>query len=323
MTTLVMAGILLFGIIAYQELPVSDYPPVDFPTISVSASLSGASPETMAATVATPLEKQFSTIAGIDNITSTSALGSTSLTVQFSLDRNIDAAAQDVNAAISAALVNLPINIVPPSYRKQNPASQPILFYALTSPDLPLQTVDEYGETTIAQQVSMVNGVAQVNVYGSQKYAVRIQVDPQALASRNLGIDQVARAVTADNVSIPTGIMYGPNQTKTVYATGQLYNADQFKHLIVAYRNGAPVRLGDVGNVLDDVQNNKTASWYYTGGKGQRSIFLAITRQPGTNTIDVVNAVKKTMANIRKGAPALRHRPHRGRPQHQHLGRRA
>ncbi len=304
MTTLIMTGILLFGVIAYRQLPVSDLPTVDFPTISVNASLPGASPETMAATVATPLEKQFSTIAGIDNITSTSALGSTSVTIQFSLDRKIDAAAQDVNAAISAALPNLPTNIIPPSYRKQNPAAAPILFYALTSAVLPLPTVDEYGETTIAQQISMVNGVAQVSVFGSQKYAVRVQLDPGQLATRGLSVNTVAKAISNENVYIPTGILYGPNQTTTVYATGQLYSADEFRHLIVTYRNGAAVRLGDVANVIDDVQNNKAAAWYWNGHDMSRTVFLAVTRQPGTNTVQVVDAVKAKMTEIEKELPS-------------------
>ena len=304
MTTLIMTGILLFGVIAYRQLPVSDLPTVDFPTISVNASLPGASPETMAATVATPLEKQFSTIAGIDNITSTSALGSTSVTIQFSLDRKIDAAAQDVNAAISAALPNLPSTIIPPSYRKQNPAAAPILFYALTSAILPLPTVDEYGETTIAQQVSMVQGVAQVSVFGAQKYAVRVQLDPGQLAARNLSVNTVAKAISNENVYIPTGILYGPNQTTTVYATGQLYSAEEFRHLMVTYKNGAPVRLGDVANVIDDVQNNKSAAWYWNGHDMSRTIFLAVTRQPGTNTVEVVNAVKAKMTEIEKELPS-------------------
>ncbi len=303
MTTLIMLGVLLFGIIAYTKLAVSDLPTVDFPTISVNASLAGASPETMAATVATPLEKQFSAIAGIDNITSTSALGSTSVTLQFSLDRNIDAAAQDVNAAISQALVELPSNIIPPSYRKQNPAAAPVLFFALTSPVLPLSTLDEYGETTIAQRLSMVNGVAQVAVYGSQKYAVRIQVDPRQLASRGIGVDQVARAVGNENVSIPTGVLYGPQRTLTIMATGQLSNATEFREMIVGYKDGAPIHLGDLGNVLDDVQNNKAASWYWDGHSMDRSIVLAVTRQPGTNTIAVINAVKAQLAEIEKDLP--------------------
>src|SRR3984885_3963907 len=243
MTTLVMLGIFLFGLIAYRQLPVSDYPTVDYPTISVNASLSGASPETMAATVAQPLEKAFSAIAGIDNITSTSSLGQSSITIQFGLDRDIDAAAQDVSAAMSAAQTTLPTSLIPPSYRKQNPAAAPILFYALTSHDLPVSTLDEYGETTIAQQLSMVDGVAQVSVYGSQKYAIRIQVDPAKLAAQGVSADQVSNAVNTQNVAIPTGVIYGDHGTLTVAATGQLPNANAFKQLVVGYKNGAPIHL--------------------------------------------------------------------------------
>jgi HAE1 family hydrophobic/amphiphilic exporter-1 len=305
MTTLVMLGIFLFGLIAYRQLPVSDYPTVDYPTISVNASLSGASPETMAATVAQPLEKAFSAIAGIDNITSTSSLGSSSITIQFALDRDIDAAAQDVSAAMSAAQTTLPTNLIPPSYRKQNPAASPILFYALTSHDLPLSTLDEYGETTIAQQLSMVDGVAQVAVYGSQKYAVRIQVDPAKLGAEGVSADQVSNAVNTQNVAIPTGTIYGPHQTVTLQATGQLPNANAFKQLVVGYKNGAPIHLGDLGNVLDDVQNNKAAASFWAGGKTNldRSIVLAITRQPNTNTVLVANAVKAQMKEIERELP--------------------
>jgi HAE1 family hydrophobic/amphiphilic exporter-1 len=299
MTTLLMVAILVFGVVAYQRLPVSDLPTVDYPTISVSASLPGASPETMAATVATPLEKSFSAIAGIDEITSTSTLGSTQVTLQFSLDRDVDAAAQDVNAAISQTLPNLPPNIIPPSYRKQNPAAAPVLILALTSSELPLSTLDEYGETTIAQRLSMVDGVAQVAVFGAQKYAVRVQLDPGQLASRGLGMPQVAQAIRANNVVLPTGVLYGTSRTFAVQATGQLRNAQQFRRLIVAYQNGAPVHLGELGNVLDDVQNDKAASWY----DGQRAIVLAVQRQPGTNTVAVATAVKTALAGIAHELP--------------------
>ncbi len=300
MTTLLMIGILVFGIVAYTRLPVSDLPTVDYPTISVSASLSGASPETMASTVATPLEKAFSAIQGIDNITSTSSLGSSQVTLQFSLDRDVDAAAQDVNAAISQALPNLPSNIIPPSYRKQNPAASPILFLALTSKVLPLPTLDEYGETTIAQRLSMVDGVAQVSVFGSQKYAVRVEIDPAQLAARGLGMPQVAQAIRQNNVTLPTGVLYGPARTYTVLATGQLNNATQFRNLIVAYKNGAPVHLGELGNVLDDVQNDKASSWY----NDERAIVLAVQRQPGTNTVAVATAVKAVLAEIQHEIPS-------------------
>src|SRR5437588_5405612 len=270
MTSLVMLAILLFGVMAYRQLPVSDLPNVDFPTIQVSASLPGASPETMASAVATPLEKQFSTIAGIDNMTSVSNLGSTSITIQFTLDRNIDAAAQDVQAAIGKTLRDLPPGIIPPSYQKVNPADQAILLFALTSKLLPLSELDEYGETVLAQRISMVAGVAQVFVYGSQKYAVLVQLDPTALAYRKIGIDEVASAITNQNVNLPTGVLWGPTKAYTVQASGQLNNAAGFRQLVIAFRNGAPVKLGDVGLVTDDVQNNKAASWVH----GTRSIVL-------------------------------------------------
>jgi HAE1 family hydrophobic/amphiphilic exporter-1 len=300
MTTLVMVAIFVFGVIAYQKLPVSDLPTVDYPTISVYASLPGASPETMAATVATPLEKSFSAIAGIDNITSNSTLGSTSVTIQFSLDRDVDAAAQDVNAAISQTLAQLPPSMLPPSYRKQNPAAAPILFLALTSKDMKLSDLDEYAETTIAQRLSMVEGVAQVSVYGSQKYAVRIVLDPTALTARHLSVSQVAQAVRTNNVTLPTGVLYGTNRTLTVQATGQLYDAAQFRKMVVAEYNGAPVHLGDLGQVYDDVQNDKTASWY----NGDRAIVLAVTRQPGTNTVAVADAAKAALAQIIPSLPS-------------------
>src|SRR5881409_4483478 len=258
MTTLVMLAIVLFGIMAYRQLAVSDLPNVDFPTIQVNASLPGASPETMASAVATPLEKQFSTIAGIDAMTSSSAQGSTSITLQFTLERNIDAAAQDVQAAISKTLRQLPTGIVPPSYQKVNPADRPIIYYAMSSATLSLPDLDEYAETFIAQRLSTVDGVAQVNVYGAAKYAVRIQLDPKALATRSIGIDEVSNGVAAGNVNLPTGILWGPHRAYTVQANGQLQSAAEFGPLIVAYRNGAPVRLQDLGLVLDDVQDNKS-----------------------------------------------------------------
>jgi len=299
MTTLLMAGILFFGIMSYRRLPVSDLPNVDFPTITVNANLPGASPETMASAVATPLEKQFSTIAGIDNMTSNSQLGSTSITIQFTLDRNIDAAAQDVQAAISQTLRQLPTGMLPPSYRKANPADAPILFFTLTSATLPLSTLDEYGETMMAQRISMVPGVAQVSVYGAQKYAVRVQLDPSALANRGIGIDEVASAIASQNVNQPTGTLWGPNRAYTVQANGQLSNAAQFRQAVVAYRNGAPVRLGDLGQVVDGVQNNRTASWY----DNERSIVLAVQRQPGTNTVAVADAVKGLLTSMQFQLP--------------------
>ena len=299
MTALVMIGILFFGTVAYRRLPVSDLPSVDFPTISVNAGLPGASPETMAAAVATPLEKQFSTIAGIDNMTSSSSLGSASITIQFSLDRDIDAAAADVQAAISQTLRSLPQGILPPSYRKVNPADQAILYLALTSKTLPLSQLDEYGETFMAQRISMVPGIAQVQVYGGQKYAVRVQLDPTSLANRSIGIDEVASAISAQNVSQPTGILWGTTRASTILANGQLQNAAQFRQLVVAYRNGAPVHLDELGDVLDDVENNRAASWY----NGARSVVLAIQRQPGTNTVAVAQAVNNLVASLRDQIP--------------------
>jgi HAE1 family hydrophobic/amphiphilic exporter-1 len=303
MTTLVMIGILVFGIVAYQQLPVSDLPNVDFPTITVTATLPGTSPQTMAATVATPLEKSFSTIAGIDNMTSTSSLGQTQVVVQFALDRDIDAAAQDVQASIAQTLRQLPQGIVPPSYQKTNPADAPIMTLALTSNEVPLSTLDEYGETTIAQRLSMVGGVAQVLVYGAQKYAVRLQMDPSQLATRGIALEDVAAAVTSQNVNLPTGVLWGPKTALTVQATGQLDSASAFRDIIVAYRNGAPVHLSDVGHITDDVQNNKTASWY----NGSRSIVLAIQRQPGTNTVDVSNHVKAALIKLQSEIPSTVH----------------
>jgi len=300
MTTLVMLGILMFGVMAYRLLPVSNLPNVDFPTIQVNASLPGASPETMASAVATPLEKQFSTIAGVDQMTSSSSLGSTNITLQFTLDRNIDAAAQDVQAAISKTLRQLPTGIVPPSYQKVNPADQPIIYYAMSSSTLSLPGLDEYAETFIAQRLSTVSGVAQVNVYGAAKYAVRIQLDPKALATRAIGIDEVADGVAAGNVNLPTGILWGPHRAYTVQANGQLQSAAEFGPLIVTYRNGAPVRLQDLGRVLDDVQDNKSAAWY----NGSRAIILAIQRQPGANTVEVAGRVRTVMASLKQLLPA-------------------
>ena len=299
-TILVMAGILFFGLTAYRRLPVSDLPTVDFPTITVNASLPGASPETMASAVATPLEKQFSTIAGIDNMTSTSTLGSCQITIQFTLDRNIDAAAQDVQAMIAKTLRSLPPGIIPPSYQKSNPADQAIIYYGFTSSLMPISQLDAYAETFMAQRISMVPGVAQVNVYGSSKYAVRVQLDPSALAQRQIGIDEVAKAIDDQNVNLPTGVLNGPNKAYTVQANGQLQDAASFRRLVVSYRNGAPVRLGDLGLVLDDVQNNRTAAWY----TGTRGMILAVQRQPGTNTVAVADAVRALMEQLKTQVPA-------------------
>ncbi|HMA42436.1 MAG TPA: efflux RND transporter permease subunit, partial [Gemmatimonadales bacterium] len=299
-TTLVMLAILLFGVMGYRLLPVSDLPNVDFPTISVSAGLPGANPETMAAAVATPLERQFSTIAGIDAMTSSSTQGGTSITLQFNLSRDIDAAAQDVQAAISQVQRQLPRDMLPPSFRKVNPADSPILFLAVSSPTLSLSALDEYAETFLAQRISTVDGVAQVQVFGSQKYAVRVQVDPQALVARGIGIDEVAAAVDAGNPNVPTGTLWGPHRAYTVLADGQIQSAPEFRQLVVSYKDGAPVRLQDVSRVLDDVQDNRTASWF----DGSRAIVLAVQRQPGTNTVAVASAVKQTVDALGPQLPA-------------------
>jgi len=306
MTTLVMIAFLVFGITAYESLPVSDLPNVDFPTISVGASLPGASPETMASAVATPLEKQFSTIAGVDQMTSTNQLGSTQITLQFALDRNLDAAAQDVQSMIAKANRDLPRDMpAPPSYQKVNPADSPILYMAVSSPTMRLSDVDEYAETTIAQTISQVSGVAQVSVFGAQKYAVRAQLDPRKMASAKVGIDEVTDAVQNANVNMPTGTLWGSKQAFTVQANGQLMTADQYRPLIVAYRNGKPIRLEQIANVFDSVENDKNAAWFAgEDHKLNRAMVLAVQRQPGTNTVEVVDNIRKLLPKFRQQMPA-------------------
>jgi hydrophobic/amphiphilic exporter-1 (mainly G- bacteria), HAE1 family len=301
LTTLLMAAIVIFGLMAYQRLPVNDLPNVDFPTIQVTAQLPGASPETMASAVATPLERQFTTIAGIDAMTSTSARGVAQITIQFTLSRDIDAAAQDVQAAITKAAPLLPPGMpTPPTYQKVNPADQPVLYMALSSPTLPFYTVDEYAQTNLAQRISTISGVAQVTVFGSQKYAVRVQVDPRALAARGIGIDEVEQAIARANVNKPTGTLYGAHQAVNVQSTGQLLDAAAYRPLIVAYRNGSPVRLEELGRVIDGVQTDKVASWF----NDDRAVVLAVQRQPGTNTIEVVDAIRKLLPVFRSQLPA-------------------
>ena len=304
MTTLVMLGILMFGVMGYRLLPVSDLPNVDFPTILVSASLPGATPETMASAVAMPLEKQFSTIAGVDSMTSSSSTGFTQITLQFNLSRSLDAAAQDVQSMIAKAARDLPQNLPsPPSYQKVNPADAPILYLSLSSPTLRLSDVDEYAETLIAQRISMVSGVAQVSVYGAQKYAVHAKLDPKALASRQIGIDEVTTAIQNGNVNLPTGTLYGTHQAFVLQASGQLKKAIDYEPLIVAYRNGAPVRLKDLGSVVEGVENDKTASWFFDNKGLRRAIILAIQRQPGTNTVEVVDSIKALLPSFRTVMP--------------------
>src|SRR5437763_894076 len=300
-TTLIMAGIVLFGFIGYRALPVSDLPNVDYPPLQVTAELPGASPETMASSVATPLERQFSTIAGLNTVSSTSTLGNTQVTLQFDLSRNIDAAAQDVQTAIAQSSRQLPTGMPnQPTLKKVNPADQPIVYLMVSSPTLPLSKVNEYADTTLAQRLSTISGVAQVLVTGEQKYAVRVQVDPSALAGRGIGIDDVATALQRGNTNLPVGTLYGIHQNLTVQANGQLTNAEQYRSLIVAYRNGAPVALRDLGNVIDSVENNRLASRY----NGQQVVTLTIQRQPGTNTVAVVDAIRNLLPAFRQQLPA-------------------
>src|SRR5438093_944919 len=304
MTTLIMLGILLFGVMGYRLLPVSDLPNVDFPTILVSANLPGANPDTMASAVAMPLEKQFSTIAGLDSMSSSSSQGSTQITLQFNLSRSLDAAAKDVQSMIAKAARDLPQNLPsPPSYQKVNPADQPILYLALSSPTMRLSDVDEYAETLMAQGISMVSGVPQVSVFGAQKYAVHVKLDPKALASRQVGIDEVSNAIQAGSVNLPTGILYGTHQAFTVQANGQLTKAADYAPLNVTYRNGAPGRLGELGSVEDGVEVDKTANWFYDCKGLRRSVVLAIQRQPGTNTVEVVDSIKQLMPSFRAVIP--------------------
>ncbi|MBS1859957.1 MAG: efflux RND transporter permease subunit, partial [Acidobacteria bacterium] len=303
-TSLMMAAIALFGAVAYRALPVSDLPNVDLPTLLVTASLPGASPETMAAAVATPLENQFSTIAGLSSMTSSNSLGNTQITLEFDLSRKLDGAAVDVQAAITQASRLLPQGMpTPPTFTKVNPADQPVLYIALTSPTLPLYTLDEYAETRLAQRVSMISGVAQVQVLGAQKYAVHVQMDPHAMASRQVGINEIETALKNWNVNLPTGAIIGPQRAFTLQASGQLTTASQYRPLVVAYRSGSPVRLEELGSIIDSVEDDKTASWFYTPSGGGRSIILAIQRQPGTNTIEVTDGIKNLLPVFRAEVP--------------------
>lgn len=300
MTTLIMLAILIFGTMAYRNLPVNDLPTVDFPTVSVSANLPGASPETMASAVAVPLEKEFSTIPGLDSMTSSNSQGSTNITLQFTLDRDIDSAAQDVQAAISKSLRSLPSDMPnPPSYQKVNPADSPILYMALSSPLLPLSKVDEYAQTFLAQRIASVQGVAQVSVFGSQKYAVRIQLDPRKLATLGIGVEDVTLAIRRGNVNMPTGTLQGSHQAFTVESEGQLNDAKEYRPLIVAWRGGRPVRLEDVAQVIDSVENTRSSSWY----KDTRAVVLAVQRQPGTNTVQVVDRIREILPTVRAQIP--------------------
>jgi HAE1 family hydrophobic/amphiphilic exporter-1 len=303
-TILLMAGIGLLGTLAYFSLPVSDLPNVDFPTLSVSASVPGADPATMASSVATPLERQFTTIAGVDSMTSTNNMGSTNITMQFDLSRAIDGAAVDVQTAISAAMPLLPPGMpTPPSFRKQNPADGPIMMLALTSDSMPKWRLDEYVQTVIGQRISSINGVAAVNVMGSQKFAVRVQVDPEKLAARGIGINEVADAIRNWNVNLPTGTLWGPNRAYSVQANGQLPTAEDYKNVIVTYRNNSPVRLSELGIVREGSEDERTRAWNYIDGKFSQGINLMVMRQPGSNVIETNDAIREVLPSIQKQLP--------------------
>jgi hydrophobic/amphiphilic exporter-1 (mainly G- bacteria), HAE1 family len=300
MTTLLTSAILLVGMVGYAFLPVAALPQVDFPTISVSTSLPGASPSTMAASIATPLEREFSSISGVDSITSVSGLGIGRITVQFNLNRNIDAAAQDIQAAIANASRKLPAEMTtPPSYRKVNPGSAAVLQLTLTSESLPLSTLNEYAEINIGQRLSTLDGVAQITIFGPQKYAVRVQVDPDLLAIRGIGLDEVQKALAAASSTTPVGALSGPQKAATLQADTQPTKASGYLPLIIAYRNGAPVRLGDVARVIDGVQSDKSGNWY----NGKRAITVAVSRQPDANTVEVVKQVKALIPTFRAELP--------------------
>ena len=300
MTTLCMAALVIFGGYGYASLAVSDLPNIDFPTIQVSASLPGADPDTMASSVASPLENRFSTIQGIDQMTSTSEQGRTSVQIQFNLDRDLDGAAQDVQAAISAATRDLPKSMPqPPTFRKVNPADLPVLFMAIRSKTMKPSEVNEYAETLLARQLSTINGVAQVSVFGNAKYAVRIQADPAALATRNIGIDKLSSAIASANVNMATGALNGPTRSSIIRTGGQLNTAREFEEQIIAYENGSPVRLKDVARVLDGQENPYAKSWY----KGDPAILLAVFRQPGSNTVGVIDAIRKVLPQFQANLP--------------------
>ena len=303
-TSLLMAAIALFGVVAYRTLPVSDLPSVDFPTLNVQANLPGADPATMASSVATVLERQFTTIAGLDSMTSSSGTGQTQITLQFSLDRDIDSAAVDVQTAIAEVTPLLPPGMpAPPSFKKNNPADQPIMQLTITSPTMEMSKLDDIAENVVMPRVSMVNGVSQVQVQGQQKYAVRVQVDPDKLVSKRIGLNEVDSAIANWNPNLPTGTLFGPKQTYTVTTNAELKSAAEFANVVVSYRNGAPVRLGEVADVLDSVQDTRQAAWMYNAAGQQRSIQLQVMRQPGANTIAVTDAIREALPKLAAQIP--------------------
>src|SRR6185369_4998533 len=314
-TSLLMAAIALFGVVAYRALPISDLPQVDYPTINVQAALPGGDPVTMASSVASPLERQFTTIAGVDSMVSQSGTGSSQITMQFDLDRDIYSATVDVQTAIAAAMPLLPATMTsPPSFRRQNPAADPILMLNLTSPTVAMSTLDEYAETMIAPRIAMVSGVSQVQVQGASKYAVRVQIDPDKLHAQKIGLNEVDQALQNWNVNLPTGQLFGPDSTYNIKAAGQLMNAAAFRPIVVTYRRGAPVRLDQVANVIDSIENVMNGSWFYTKPGGptapplkQTAITLQVMRQPGTNTIEVTDAVRALLPSFESQLPPSVH----------------
>src|SRR5450755_1074720 len=300
LTTLMTASLIVFGIFAYRLLPVAALPAVDFPTIQITATFPGASPDTMAASVASPIERQLSTIAGISSMSSSSALGTTQIVVQFDLGRNIDGAALDVQTALATAARLLPIEMTtPPSFRKVNPGDFPVLYVSMRSDTIPLSTIDDYAETVVAPQISQLPGVAQVQVYGAQKFAVRVQVDPVAAASRNISLDDVRSVVAKANSSTPVGTLTGPKQSVTLTATSAIEHAADYRDVVVAYRNGAPIKLNEIARVIDSVENDKVATWF----NDARAIVLAIQRQPDANTVEVVDLVREKLPTMRAQIP--------------------
>src|SRR6202165_3345412 len=300
MTTLMTASIIAFGVFGFRLLPVSALPKVDFPTIAVTATLPGASADTMASSVAGPIERQLSTVAGISSMSSTSSQGTTAIVIQFELNRNIDAAALDVQTALTIARNRLPIEMtIPPSFRKVNPSDFAVLFVSLSSETLPLSAVNEYGDITIGQSLSQIQGVAQVVIFGNQKFAVRVQADPEAAAARGLSLEDIRTAVSRANSSTPVGTLNGPKQDVALQASGQMAKAVDYRHVIVAWRNGSPVRLDEVAHVYDSVENDKIATWF----NGTRAIVLAIYKQPDANTVAVVDGVLAKLPTLRAQIP--------------------
>jgi HAE1 family hydrophobic/amphiphilic exporter-1 len=300
LTTLLTASLIVFGVFAYRLLPVAALPAGDFPTIQITAQLPGAAPETMAASVAAPIERQLSTIAGISSMNSSSSLGITQITIQFDLGRNIDGAALDVQTALAVAAKNLPVEMTtPPSFRKVNPGDFPVLYLSMRSDTMPLSSIDDYAETVLAPQISQLPGIAQVLVFGAQKFAVRVQVDPVAAAARNVSLEDIRTVVAQANSSAPVGILQGQKQTVTLLATGAMEHAADYRNVVVAYRNGAPVKLSEVAQVVDSVENDKIATWF----NDSRAIVLAIQRQPDANTVQVVDDVRAKLVAVRGQVP--------------------